>query len=91
MPRNPTIHLNGTSERNLKEGYNAAADALEDFIERWGAVEFNARDYYVQDGWPTADTAYSEAREERDEMGAHIRAVQDYLQRIRESLYDQKP
>lgn len=77
----PTIHMNGTGRKSLQEGYGAAADTLQDFIDAWGKVEFNARDYYVVDGaWP-------KALEEREAMNAKIRDIRDYLQSIREHLH----
>lgn len=84
MDTNPTIHLNGTSGKDLEESYGNAADKLEDFCEAWGQIEFNARDYYVQ-----GPEAYTAARKERDEAAAKIREVRAYLQRIRESISDQ--
>ena len=77
----PTIHSNGTSRGSLQEDYSTAALALEDFITRWGQVEFNARDYYVVDG------AWSKALEEREAMNAKIRDIRIYLQTIREHLH----
>ncbi len=82
QPINPLVHLNGTGEKTLKEGYDNAADKLRDFIEAWGSIEFNARDYY-----PLGDHAYSQARSERDEMGGRIHELNEYIQRIREDLY----
>ncbi len=77
----PTIHSNGTSRKSLQEDYDAAADTLEDFIDRWGEVEFNPRDYYVVDG------AWSKALEERETMSGKIRDIRIYLQNIREHLH----
>mgnify|MGYP000019312287 CR=1 FL=1 len=79
----PTIHINGTSGRELREGYDTAADALHDFVDRWGAITFNARDYYVQD-----DAAFEKAREQREEIGRHIAAVREYLDAHREHLFE---
>jgi len=77
----PTIHSNGTSRKSLQEDYDAAATTLEDFIDRWGYVEFNARDYYVVEG------AWSKALEERETMNRKIRDIRVYLQTIREHLH----
>ena len=77
----PTIHFNGTSRKSLQEDYESAAHALEDFIDQWGQVEFNARDYYVVDG------AWSKALEEREAINAKIRDIRTYLQTIREHLH----
>ncbi len=80
----PTVHMNGTGLRTLRETYDAAADALEDFITKWGGIEFNARDYYV-DG----PEAFEAARTDREAMAGKIRDIRRYLERHREHLYDQ--
>ena len=77
----PTVHMGGTSRKDLQEGYSNAALELENFIEAWGRIEFNARDYYVVDG------AWTKARDERDAMNAKLRDVRNYLQAIQEHLY----
>ena len=85
-PTLPTNHSNGTSIRMLLEGYDPAAEALTDFIDAWGKIEFNARDYYVNgpECWP-------KALAEREEINRKIRDVRDYIQGIREYLYGQLP
>lgn len=70
----PTVHMNGTSRKDLFDGYYKAYDALRDFIDAWGAIEFNARDYYV-DG----PTAFPDAQDKRRELSAKIKELQDYL------------
>lgn len=70
----PTVHLNGTGRKMLQDNYMAAYGALENAIEAFAAVEFNARDYYVQE-----DGAYIKAREERNKMFAHLERVNEYL------------
>jgi hypothetical protein len=77
----PTVHLNGTGRQMLKDGYRAAGEAVHEAIFKLSRVEFNARDYYVQD----AD-AYSRAREKRDEMFAKLREVEEYLQHHLEAV-----
>ena len=77
----PTVHMGGNSRKDLQEGYSNAALELENFIEAWGRIEFNARDYYVVDG------AWTKARDERDAMNAKLRDVRNYLQAIQEHLY----
>ena len=70
----PTIHMNGTSAKDLFQGYRAAMDALQDAQEALGKIEFNARDYYPQgpDAWTKA----------RDEMQARRQT----LERIRKEI-----
>lgn len=78
----PTIHLNGTSAKDLKAEYDAAADALVAFREAWQRITCNPRDYYVQ-----GPDAYPKARDERDQIACHIVAIVDYLDEIREHLH----
>ena len=79
----PTIHSNGTIAKDLIAGYDAIDDALHELIEAWGKVEFNARDYYVKGPaeWP-------QAVDERQKQSANIRELRDYIQGIRQHLYD---
>lgn len=79
----PTIHLNGTGRETLQRGYDHAAGKFHDFIEAWGAIEFNARDYYV-----AGPDAWEAARSERDDLNAKLRAVREHLDAIREHLYN---
>ena len=55
----PTIHTNGTSRAELIKGYEDAYYAIDKAISALQAVEFNARDYYIQgpDAWPRARNA----------------------------------
>lgn len=80
----PTVHMNGTGINTLRETYDRAAHALEDFIPAWSHIEFNSRDYYVQ-----GDEAWNRAVKEREAMNRKIREVRDYLNRHREHLHDQ--
>jgi hypothetical protein len=82
----PTIHSNGTSHKDLTEGYEKADDALHEFIDAFGNIEFNARDYYVQ-----GPDAYPQARDERMAINQKIREMKSYLYEIRMSLYSQSP
>jgi hypothetical protein len=79
----PSVHLNGTGKTTLTKEYDAAADALETFREKFGQITCHGRDYYVQ-----GPDAYSKARDERNEIWAHISAVEAYLNDIRINLHD---
>lgn len=70
----PTVHLNGTSAKDLWEGYEAAYEAVRAAQEALGNIEFNARDYYVQD----AD-AFTKARDHRIEQRQALDNVEEYL------------
>jgi hypothetical protein len=81
----PTVHLNGTSAKDLWEGYEAAYNAILAAQEALGKIEFNARDYYVQDS-----EAYSKARDHRIEQCKAIAQVEEYLLQHLISLQDQE-
>ena len=80
----PTIHLNGTGAKSLLADYEAARDALMNFREKFGAIEFNSRDYYVDgpESWEEA----TDARIEINEMTCEINR---YLERHLMHIHDQ--
>lgn len=82
----PTIHSNGTSVQTLIDGYDAIDEALYRLTLKWGEVEFNARDYYTQ-----GPDAWGDALKERQKHAANLKALQDYLNAIRNHLYDHLP
>lgn len=71
----PTIHLNGSGRKTLFEDYNNAYKALNEALEAFYKIEFNARDYYVQ-----SDTAFYEARTQRDCELARFAQLKEYLE-----------
>jgi hypothetical protein len=81
-PTLPTIHLNGTSRKDLQESYDAVDDALHKLMDAWGRVEFNSRDYYVQ-----GPEAFPKAQDERWAMANRIRELKEYVDAHREHLY----
>lgn len=70
----PTVHLNGTSAKDLWEGYEAAYNAILAAQDALRKIEFNARDYYVQ-----GDDAYSKARDHRTEQFIKLVDIEEYL------------
>jgi hypothetical protein len=70
----PTIHLNGTSGRELFAGYEAAHAAVKQAQEIFGKIEFNPRDYYVQN-----EHAWTKARQGRLEQWKALAQVEEYL------------
>ena len=80
----PTIHLNGTGPQTLLSDYQAAYDALMEFREKFGAIEFNGRDYYVDgpDSWEKATDA-------RIEINGMVRDIHRYLERHMIHIHDQ--
>lgn len=81
----PTVHMNGSGFDTLFNGYDEAADELRKFTDKFGRIEFNARDYYVQ-----GPDAYTKAREQRDEINAKIRDIKKYLDDHLMRLDDQR-
>lgn len=80
----PTVHMNGTPARMLLEGYDTAMEKLQDAMDAMSAIEFNARDYYVQ-----GSDAFEKAREEKFARMAKLQAVYDELQEITLHIYRQ--
>lgn len=74
----PIIHRNGTSATELTEGYHAARIAMESAITALAKVEFNARDYYVNDG------AWAKAQFEREEVFNELRRITNVLRKHEE-------
>ncbi len=58
----PTVHLNGTSEERLLDGYTHAMSALLNAIKAMEDCAPNGRDYYVNDGDISAAAAEHAAR-----------------------------
>lgn len=75
----PTIHLNGTSKKDLLDGYRKAIDAIQDAVVALGSVEFNARDYYPH---PHGLVAWTTASNERVEQFQKLYEVKDHLTEI---------
>ena len=63
-----TIHSNGTSKKELFNGYTAAISAVNKAIEAVRVTAPNARDYYVQED----DRAFEKAR---GEFEARLKAL----------------
>jgi hypothetical protein len=77
--------LNGTGYKDLWNGYEAAYEAVRAAQEALGKIEFNARDYYVQD----AD-AFTKARDHRYEQCKALANVEEYLLQHLLSLQSQE-
>jgi hypothetical protein len=70
----PTVHMNGTSHNDLWQSYEAAYEAVKTAKEEFKKIEFNARDYHVQEG----DT-FPRARDQRQEIWKALKLVELYL------------
>jgi len=73
--RLPSFHLNGNSPKALGGEYLQALNTLNEFREKFAAVEFHPRDYYT-----ISDEAFNEARSHRRAVLDHINAIDSYLQ-----------
>jgi hypothetical protein len=71
----PTVHLNGTGRTQLADGYLNAYRQTRQALDAFAAIEFHARDYYVN-----SRNSYTLARDARDEHAMHLRALMDYLE-----------
>lgn len=81
----PTVHMNGTSQKDLWQGYEAAYAAVKAAQEAYRKIKFNARDYHVQEG----DT-FPKARNKRDEIWRALKKAEAYLFVHLISLQEQK-
>lgn len=70
----PTIHLNGTSKKDLIEGYENAFLKINDAVEEVNKIQFHSRDYY-----PQGNDAWNKAVEERINMKKKLKEVEDYI------------
>jgi hypothetical protein len=73
----PTVHLNGTSKRELFDGYLNAYRAVIDAIGAVQASAPNARDYY-----PQGNDAFRAARDEHVARLHALQTVADGLEAI---------
>jgi hypothetical protein len=81
----PTVHLNGTSFTDLRDGYAAAYHAIDKAMDALAKAELNGRDFYVQ-----GPAAYSQARAERDAAFSKLRAAHDYVGEMLSGICDQQ-
>ena len=82
----PTVHLNGTSATDLRDGYAAAYDAIDKAIDALAKAELNGRDFY-----PQGPDAYYQARKERDAAFDQLRAAHAYVGEVLAGICDQVP
>lgn len=72
----PSIHMNGTSQRMLLDGYKDISKAFRQMEKAIQGVEFNARDYYVRDG------AWEQAKAEFHDATRKIREAKEYFDAV---------
>jgi hypothetical protein len=73
----PTIHLNGTSGKDLWKEYHAAYTAIDAAIDALCDATCNGRDFY-----PQGSAAFPQARSERDAALTKLREVKSYTEEI---------
>lgn len=83
-PLVPTIHLNGTGAKTLREEYEKAYYAIQAAIDALSEATLNGRDFY-----PQGDNAFYEARDQRKEAFSCLFAARDYAGKIVEGINDQ--
>lgn len=79
----PTVHLNGTSQRELLQGYVDAIRALREAERAMAQAAPNARDYYVKG----PDVVREAMRQHADRMVKLAEVISD-LEAIAEKLAD---
>jgi hypothetical protein len=79
----PTIHLNGTSQRQLLEDQCNMVHALSTALDTMSEFGPNGRDYY-----PQGDQAFTRARKEHEERMAAVRKVKFEIEKIAEYVAD---
>lgn len=77
----PTVHLNGTSEQELRSQLKEAAIAVTTAMEALRHAAPHGRDYYVQ-----SDTACNEAIKEHCARLDRLSSVYDELVEIHEAI-----
>lgn len=80
----PTIHRNGSHGPTLLEEYAAADAAALALLQALQAIDFNARDYYVQ-----GPSAFEAARTEHQRRYTAITDIRKELHEIMDSIVKQ--
>ena len=82
----PSIHLNGTSGKELLESYRKAGDAVQDAIEAHNESAPHSRDYYVQ-----SSEAFIFAQHEHVARGRKLQEVLAELQELQAHVFNNTP
>lgn len=80
----PTVHMNGTSAKMLREGWEKLYVSLYAVQDAAKAMEFNARDYY-----PQGNHAWEAARDELSEMLQSVDAVRVKVEAVLMAINEQ--
>jgi hypothetical protein len=79
----PTIHLNGTSQNELLEGWLKINHALHETLDAMYREQPNGRDYY-----PQGPAAFLQAREEHEARILKIKDIQREIMQIVDYVAD---
>ena len=79
--RTPSIHLNGTSKKDLFDAHLAAWEKLGEGLDALSGCLPNARDYYPQgdDAYRDARAQYQSVRERLEAIRAEVEAMAEVL------------
>lgn len=80
----PAIHNNGTSAKDLCDGYEAAHAAINGAINALAATHPNGRDYY-----PDGPEAFSAARDEHFERMSRLAQIEGEISILMQHTYRQ--
>ena len=83
--KTPTIHMNGTSRKDLLESYMNAMDKLREAIQAVSDAYPNGRDYYVQESG-----AYQVAVAEQQDRLQRLTSVREEMEALAESVADHR-
>jgi len=83
--RVPTVHLNGTSAKELREQLAQAVYAITRAQEKLMLAMPHGRDYYVQDG-----NAINEAQAEMRARDAKLEEVKKELSDMHQAVFEQE-
>ena len=71
----PVFNINGTSSRSIEHEYHQALQAFRIAEQMLVNCTCHGRDFQMQ-----STSAYSIAKQERDQMLSHCQAIHDYLE-----------
>jgi len=87
----PTIHLNGSSAKELVKGYEDAARAVNQAMVMLALTGPHGRDYYPQDQRGREGKTIDEAYIEHCERMGRLRLVYDELVALVQHIVEQDP
>lgn len=82
----PTIHMNGSSAKSLKNEYMEAYVAAGELLNQLNAIDLNARDYYVQ----SDPDAFEQARLQSSARCFAVKNIRKELETIILAIQEQQ-